>query len=116
MQLWRLLVYWSGLHGNGDLAYSRNVLRGWFERFDMERFREMNIFKYIEFGITGIETVTAFIALLAPKYTVTGPQIVATVSPMISAIQATFNVTIPANLVTDVAQRAADAINKYVIG
>jgi hypothetical protein len=76
----------------------------------------MNIFKYIEFGITGIETVTAFIALLAPKQAVTGPQIVATVSPMISAIQATFNVTIPANLVTDVAQAAADAINKYVIG
>lgn len=75
----------------------------------------MNILKYIEFGVVAVETVTSFIALLAPKKSLTGAQIVAAITPMVSAIQSTFGMTLPTALVADIAQAAADAIDKYVI-
>ena len=74
------------------------------------------ILKYIELGITGYETVIAFMALIAAKQALTGAVIVATVSPLVITIQLSFNVSIPTALVADVSAAAADAINKYVFG
>jgi hypothetical protein len=41
LQLWRLLVYWSGLRRNGRLASPRNVLRNRFYRLDMGDMRHV---------------------------------------------------------------------------
>ena len=74
----------------------------------------MNIFKYIDLGIGVVESVTAFIALLAPKKSVTGIQVAGAAQPAISAIQGAFGVIIPPALITDVSNAAADAIDKYI--
>jgi hypothetical protein len=75
----------------------------------------MKIFAYIEFAITVAESVASVAALLAIKQPLTGPELQSALSPAIAGIQAAFNVTPPAALVTDICQAAADAINKYVI-
>lgn len=73
-----------------------------------------NIFKYIGLGIGVVESVTAFIALLAPKKPVTGPQVAGAAEPAIDAIESAFNITIPPELIADVSNAAATAIDKYV--
>ena len=73
----------------------------------------MNILKYLTLGITVSETVLALISLLATS-PVSGAAIVSVVQPAISAVETTFpNVKIPPQLVSDVANAAADAINTY---
>jgi hypothetical protein len=74
----------------------------------------MNFLKYLDLGLVGFETVTTFMGLIAAKQQLTGPVIVSAVTPLVVSIQSTFNVTIPAPLISDVSQSAADAINRYV--
>lgn len=74
----------------------------------------MNFFKYIELGVSGAEVVAAFVALIAAKQQLTGPEVIATVQPLIMTLQSGFNVNLPTALVTDIAAATADAVNKYV--
>ena len=74
----------------------------------------MNFLKYIELGIVGFETATTFIALIKLGQPLTGPEVVSAVNPLVTTIQSTFNVVIPVPLITDIANTAADAINRYV--
>ena len=74
----------------------------------------MNIFKYISLAFGIVESVTAFVSLIAARKSVTGAQVSAAAGPGIDAIQSTFNVQIPQALVHDVSTAAAAAIDKYV--
>jgi len=76
----------------------------------------MNLLKYIDLGVVGYETVTTFMGLIAAKQVLSAGQIVTAVTPLVTTIQVTFNVVIPAPLVSEIAATTADAINKYVFG
>jgi len=74
----------------------------------------LNILKYLDLGLSVLESVTAFQALIAAKQKVTGAQVQAAAQPAISGIETAFGVTIPAGLVSDICDAAATAIDKYV--
>lgn len=76
----------------------------------------LNFFKYIQLGVSGAETVTAFIAIVEAKQPINGIQVEEAVQPVILALQAGWNINLPSQLVTDISTVAADSINKYVFG
>lgn len=72
------------------------------------------ILQYISLGFDIGTSVEAVIALVKAKQQLTGAQIQAAVAPALSGVESTFSVTIPDAVVADIADAAADAINKFV--
>ena len=73
-----------------------------------------NIFAYLELATGAISVVGTIQHLVAGSAALTGAELVSTIQPILSGIQTIFpKITIPMDLVMDVANGAADAINRY---
>jgi hypothetical protein len=73
-----------------------------------------NIFAYLELATGAVSVIGTIQHLVAGSAPLTGAELVATVQPIIQGIQQIFpKITIPMDLVTDIANGAADAINNY---
>lgn len=69
----------------------------------------MKILLYIEFGVQVASVIPGIIAL-AKANAITPASLLAEVQPVVASLQATFNVTIPSQLVSDITTAVADAI------
>ena len=72
----------------------------------------MKILLYIEFGVQVASVIPGIIALVKAN-AITPASLLAEVQPVTASLQATFNVTIPAQLVSDITAAVADAINTF---
>jgi hypothetical protein len=73
-----------------------------------------NIFAYLELATGAVSVIGTIQHLVAGSAPLTGAELVATVQPIIQGIQPIVpKITIPMDLVTDIANGAADAINNY---
>jgi len=73
-----------------------------------------NIFAYLELAAGGVAAVVTIEHLVQGPTPITGAEIVSTISPVLSGIQTIFpKLVIPTQLVTDISDGAADAINAY---
>ena len=73
-----------------------------------------NIFAYLELAAGAVAAVGTIQHIVQQPGPVTGAELLATVSPVISGIEAIFpKLVIPMVLITDIANGAADAINTY---
>lgn len=69
----------------------------------------VKILLYIEFGVQVASVIPGIIAL-AKANAITPASLLAEVQPVAASLQATFNVTIPSQLVSDITTAVADAI------
>ena len=76
----------------------------------------MKIMEYLSFALEIGSAVQSITMLVQSKQKLTGVQVQAAVNPAVGGLQTLFNLSLPAPLVTDVCQAAADAVNKYVLG
>jgi hypothetical protein len=73
-----------------------------------------NIFAYIELAAGAVAAVGTIQHIVQQPGPVTGAELVATITPVLSGIEAIFpKINIPMVLITDIANGAADAINTY---
>jgi hypothetical protein len=78
----------------------------------------VNIFKYVSLAIDIGAAVASVTALVHAHKKITGHEISAAVDPAVSALKAVWpeaSKFLPPELVADVAQTTADALNKYVL-
>ena len=72
------------------------------------------IFAYISLGSSAFAAVVELRAMIPSPVPMTGAYIVATVQPVLSAIQSAFpGARIPTELVTRIAENSASVINTY---
>lgn len=74
----------------------------------------MNI-PYLSFGLDIAGTITAVTRLLTKRTPITQAQLWGALQPAVESFEATFNVTMPRQVVEAVCKAAADAVNRYVI-
>lgn len=73
-----------------------------------------NIFAYIELAAGAVAAVGSIQHIVQQPGPVTGAELLATVSPVISGIETIFpKLVIPMVLIQDIANSAADTINAY---
>ena len=73
-----------------------------------------NIFAYIELAAGAVAAVGTIQHLVQAPGPVSGASLLATVGPVISGVETIFpKLVIPMDLITDIANGAADAINVY---
>ena len=70
------------------------------------------IFQYLAFALEVGETIPAVLSLIQSG-AVTGAGLNSAVSPLLTGLQSVFGINLPAQLVTNVLDAVADAVNEF---